>query len=207
MISANYSCVICKLLFDTTTELKVHILNAHENDYSCLQCRVKFGTYQELLAHKLTFCKYPVLLTECIWCIKPSSECVCAKIQPFVTETMQDHIRGRIDCKIISNNMFSIFFFYACEKGTLKASNPKFEVNDLKDFTKESVHALITDLCPMFEFTNSGHYPNIICAEWEINSVPWASVKCRLQPYFNNFMEVLGHINEISIKYLHCEGM
>ena len=126
MISANYSCVICKLLFDTTTELKVHILNAHENDYSCLQCRVKFGTYQELLAHKLTFCKYPVLLTECIWCIKPSSECVCAKIQPFVTETLQEHVRGRIDCKIISNNMFSVLFVYACEKGTLKASNPKF---------------------------------------------------------------------------------
>ena len=75
-------------------------------------------------------------------------------------------------------------------------------MNDIQDFTKQSVHALITDLCPLFEFTNSGQYPNIICAEWEIDAVPWASVKCRLQPYFNNFMEVLMHINEISIKSL-----
>ena len=58
---------------------------------------------------------------------------------------MQNHKRGKIDCKIIVNNMFSVLLYYACEKATLKSTNPIFEVSDLKDFTKDSVHALILD--------------------------------------------------------------
>ena len=81
-----------------------------------------------------TFCKYPVLMVECNRCVKPAIECFCAKIQTYVTETMQHHQQGKIDCKIVANNMFSVLFYYACEKATLKSIDPIFEVSDLKDF-------------------------------------------------------------------------
>ena len=134
MISANFACLICKLIFDTTTELKVHILNTHDS-FSCIQCKVKFGVYEELLAHNLTFCKYPALLLECNWCMKSAVECICAKIQTYVLDTMQEHIQGKLECKLVANNMYSVIFYYACEKATLKSNDPNFEKGDIKDFT------------------------------------------------------------------------
>ena len=58
MLSADFTCVMCCLIFDTTAELKVHVLNAHDK-FSCIKCKVEFGTYEELLSHKLTFCQIP----------------------------------------------------------------------------------------------------------------------------------------------------
>ena len=110
---------------------------------------------------------------------------------------MQEHIQGKLECKLVANNMYSVIFNYACEKATLKSNDPTFEKGDMKDFTQDNVTALIIDLCPNFTFTNKSFYPNISCAEWDINAVPWAMFKCRLQPFFRTFMEVVGHINEI----------
>ena len=204
MISANYGCIICKLIFDTTTELKVHILNEHENNFTCMQCKVKFGTYAELLSHKLTFCKHPVFATECSWCQNTVNDCLCGKIQQYVNNTLYQHVQNMSDCKIVLNKMYSIVFAYACEMNQIKmTNNPKYEVHTVEDFTEQSVNALISDLCPIFECHPVSQYPNITCAEWDIKGAPWASIKCRLQPFFDSFMQVLAHIDEISAKSLN----
>ena len=140
---------------------------------------------------------------ECNWCMKSAIECFCAKIQTYVIETIQDHQKGKMECKIVANNMYSVLLYYACEKATLKSIDPNFEKGDIKDFTQDSVHALIIDLCPNFEFKNNSFYPNISCTEWDINTVPWAMFKCCLQPFFKTFMEVISHVNEISNKSLN----
>ena len=90
---------------------------------------------------------------------------------------MQEHKQGKLECKLIANNMYSVIYKYVCEKATLKSSDPTFEKSDMKE---DSVTALIIDLCPNFTFTNKGFYPNISCAEWDINAVPWAMFKCRI---------------------------
>ena len=48
---------------------------------------------------------YPILIVECNWCMKSAIECFSAKIQAYVIETMQDHQKGKMECKIVANNM------------------------------------------------------------------------------------------------------
>ena len=50
MISCNFNCVICKALFDSFQELKIHIVE--HQAYNCLGCNLVFGSYEELLAQK-----------------------------------------------------------------------------------------------------------------------------------------------------------
>ena len=42
MLSADFICVMCGLIFDTTTELKVHVLNVHDK-FSALSARLNLG--------------------------------------------------------------------------------------------------------------------------------------------------------------------
>ena len=202
MLTADFTCVMCCLIFDTTAELKVHVLNAHDK-FACMKCKVEFGTYEELLSHKLTFCKYPTLLTECNWCKETAVNCVCAQMHSYVLNAMQQHVGSSNKCKMITNNMYSFMYNYVCEMATLNHSNPTFEKKDLSDFSQESVTVLLSDLCPVFELSNVGRWPSISCVEWGIESIPWALVKCRLQPFFDTFMEAINHFNTISNKSLN----
>ena len=67
-----------------------------------------------------------------------------------------------------------------CEKATLNHSNLTFERKDLSDFAQESVTALINDLCPVFELSNTGRWPSISCIEWGIDLIPWAMFRITL---------------------------
>ena len=58
---------------------------------------------------------------------------------------MQEHIQGKLECKLVANNMYSVNLYNACEKGTLKSNDPNFEKGDIKDFTQDNVKALIID--------------------------------------------------------------
>ena len=67
---------------------------------------------------------------------------------------MQQHVESSGNCRLITNNMYIILFNYICEKATINYSDPIFEKKDLSDLAQESVTALITDLCQVFEPSN-----------------------------------------------------
>ena len=80
-LSCNFKCVICKALFDSFEELKIHVVEHQE--YNCFGL---FGIYEEQWAYRITFCKSEILSVECEFCTKTDQDCKCARIPPVTCE-------------------------------------------------------------------------------------------------------------------------
>ena len=190
MISCNFICILCKDIYDSNIELKLHIAN--HDDFSCLSCKLKFGNYAELLSHKLTFCRATVLLDNCEICSQPGKICDCANYQNLIVAAIVKLQGQQSECPIFENRLFSMIFHYCCEKVSLKflKTHPITEdVDDQEKWDENSVVNLIHDSIPCFEISNLG----ISCKALDMKEIKWSIIKNRFKPYFAEFSQVIDY--------------
>ena len=206
MISADYTCVICKDSYDSHIELRTHVMT--HTDIVCNQCNIQFGIYEELLAHKLTFCRVTVLLEYCDYCDNKGIKCLCFTNQHILTESIRHlHLLRNSGCPIYDHFLYSMVFSYFCEMKLLKHGvSWTFSIpielikESQEELNKTNAIDLLNDAFPSFTISKTG---KISCSAFEIFEIDWILIKSRLKQFFPNFPSVLLHQIEVLTQQLN----
>ena len=187
---ANFYCVICTALFNSSEELKIHVIT--HKKYECMVCDLEYDSYPKILAHSLTFCRRPILVKECEICGQ-AKNCSCAVLTQNIFEVVQNFVKSQDNCTIYGSVLFPHMYNYFCQnnKHTFIKGLYRSEYKDLLKLKTEEIQIILVDSLPIFSLSPGA----VTCAAFGMQEIKFNKVKQYFSDYFTDGSHLLRYIS------------
>lgn len=189
LYQANFCCVICTALFNSSEELKIHSIT--HKSYECIGCDIEFASYPNLLAHSLTFCRRPILVKSCEIC-GLKTNCNCAVLTQSIFEVVQNFVKSQYNCPIYSSMLFSHMYNFFCQNNThtfIKGLY-KSDKNETVKLKIEEIKIILSDSFPIFSLSTG----TVTCAALSMQEIKVSKIKQYFIDYFSDGNHLLKYI-------------